>query len=185
MDGPPESTGFHAEQSDEEPAPKADFYSLIRPATNEDAPAIIALIDSVLGEWDDAVCLDGAEQDLLDVESAYWQQQGAFVVLEWRGQVIGSHAVLPLDSSPDQCTFKRLYLDPRFRGGTAGRDLMQWNIDWSRAQGFRKIEFWSDTRFHRAHCFFQKFGFVRSGETREMHDSHETYWEYHFSKSLE
>ena len=82
------------------------------------------------------------------------------------------------------CTFKRLYLDREFRGAGAGQELMQWNIDWVRQRGFERIEFWSDTRFDRAHRFFEKFGFEKSGEAREMNDSHQTYWEYPFFKTL-
>ena len=128
----------------------------IRNATNSDCDAIIQLIDSVLGEWDDRVCLEDAEKDLLDIEKFYWDLGGAFVVLPWEGEIVGTHAILPVDSTNGVCTFKRLYLDKRFRGTQAGYDLMQWNIDWVTEKGFKKIEFWSDTRFARAHQFFQK-----------------------------
>ena len=156
----------------------------IRSATNADSKQVIALIDSVLNEWDDAVCLDGSEADLLTIESSYHDSNGVFVVMEVAGKVAGTHAVLPVDQENGLCTFKRLYLDRNLRGTSAGKDLMQWNIDWAKEKGFSKIEFWSDTRFHRAHKFFEKFGFEKGIETREMNDSHETYWEYYFSKSI-
>lgn len=165
--------------------PDIDFYSRIRPATNRDCDAVVALIDTVLGEWDDAVCLDDSEKDLLDLQANYWDAGGAFVVMEHDNGIIGSHSILPVDRSEGICTFKRLYLKKEFRGTQAGHDLMQWNIDWSASQGFQRIEFWSDTRFKRAHHFFEKFGFEQSGEKREMNDSHETYWEYYFSKQIE
>ena len=161
-----------------------DYYAAIRPADNKDCPAIIELIDGVLREWNDAVCLDDSEQDLVDIEEYYWAKGGAFVVLELDNRIIGSHGILPLDRSNGLCTYKRLYLSADFRGSSAGHDLMRWNIDWSIENGFRRIEFWSDSRFHRAHRFFEKFGFSRQGEPREMNDSHETYWEYQFAKTL-
>ena len=163
---------------------KINFRNQIRNADNGDCRKIIQLIDRVLGEWNDSVCLDDSEKDLNDVEANYWNRGGAFFVLEQAGEVIGSHAILPLDPQAKLCTFKRLYLDREFRGAGAGQELMQWNIDWVRQRGFERIEFWSDTRFDRAHRFFEKFGFEKSGEAREMDDSHQTYWEYPFFKTL-
>ena len=156
----------------------------IRNATDNDSQDVIKLIDSVLNEWDDAVCLEGSEADLLAIEEKYFRSGGVFAVMEVDGNVVGTHAVLPVDINAGLCTFKRLYLHEKLRGTSAGRDLMQWNIDWAKEKGFSKIEFWSDTRFQRAHRFFEKFGFEKGKQTREMNDSHETYWEYYFSKSI-
>ena len=161
-----------------------DYYSSIRHATNSDSESVIQLIDSVLGEWNDAVCLDDSEKDLTDLDASYWNKNGAFVVLEIDNQIVGSHGILPLNLDTGLCTFKRLYLHKDLRGTSAGRDLMQWNIDWVVERGFKKIEFWSDTRFHRAHRFFEKMGFHCSAEKREMSDSHEVYWEIYFSMNL-
>jgi putative acetyltransferase len=61
---------------------------------------------------------------------------------------------------------------------------MHWAIDYARSHGAERIEFWSDTRFERAHCFFQKFGFKTTGERRECDDSWEPYWEYFFFLDL-
>lgn len=156
----------------------------IRSATNMDRDGIIALIDSVLGEWDDAVCLEDSESDLLNIQASYADQGGVFIVLADEQSIAGTHAVLPVDRVNGVCTFKRLYLRPDLRGTQAGRALMQWTIDWAADQGFSKIEFWSDSRFKRAHHFFSKFGFERDGRKREMHDSHEVYWEYYFSREI-
>ncbi len=156
----------------------------IRLATDSDSQSIIGIIDSVLNEWNDAVCLKGSEADLLTIQKSYHDAGGVFVVMEIDGKVAGTHAVLPIDVEKGLCTFKRLYLRKDLRGTSAGKDLMQWNIDWAKAHDFEKIEFWSDTRFDRAHKFFEKFGFKKGEQTREMNDSHETYWEYYFSKSI-
>lgn len=160
------------------------FRQNIRRATNPDCPRIIKLIDQVLMEWDDRVCLDGSELDLTDVENSYWKANGGFFVLEVQSEIVGTHGILPVNASQSVCTFKRLYVDPRYRGTGAGADLMDWNIEWAQQQGFKKIEFWSDTRFERAHRFFEKLGFETTGEKREMHDSHHVYWEYYFSKKI-
>ena len=61
---------------------------------------------------------------------------------------------------------------------------MQNNIDWAKDQGIDRIEFWSDTRFERAHRFFAKFGFEKNGDVRSMDDSHEVYKEFFFFLDL-
>ena len=157
--------------------------SIIRPANNKDSPAIISLIDTVLGEWNDRVCLDEAEKDLLNIESHYFDQGGIFVVLETNGEITGTHAVLPIDEMT--CSFKRLYLQKYLRGGSSGNNLLQWTIDWAKQEKFQKIEFWSDTRFARAHQFFNRFGFKKNGQIRKMTDSFDPYKEFYFSMELD
>ncbi len=156
----------------------------IRPVTNLDCQQVIALIDSVYGEYGDTVNLGGAESDLLDLESAYEIKGADFVVLENEGTVVGSHAVVPIDLEKGLCTFRRLYLLPEFRGTKCGYDLMQWAIDRAAQREFKRVEFWSDTRFARAHKFFEKFGFSSTGEVRDMDDGHEPYSEFFFYLNL-
>lgn len=154
----------------------------IRPARSTDASDIVALIDAVYREYGDAVFLDGADGDLLDIEGCYHGAGGAFVVLD-DGALRGTHAVLPLPS-PGVCTFRRLYLEPDLRGGDWGNRLMQWAIDWAIGRGFRRVEFWSDTRFSRAHRFFARHGFARDGRIRAMDDGAMPYREHFFFRDL-
>jgi GNAT superfamily N-acetyltransferase len=125
---------------------------------------------------------------LLAVDRTYREPGGEFVVLvdpaNDTGRIYGAHAVLPFADRPGICTFRRLYLDPSLRGGETGTRLMQWAIDWAAGQGLVRVEFWSDTRFTRAHRFFERLGFVRTGEIREMNDGAMPYREYFFWRSL-
>lgn len=155
----------------------------LRPAEPEDRDAIIALIDDCLREIGDRVCLEGEGKDLLDVRTSYDECGGAFVVLESGGEVIGTHATLPIDDERGAATFRRLYLKKSHRGSGHGARLMEWAIDWCREHGFVKIVFWSDTNFTRAHRLFESFGFTR-GETRDMNDGAVPYSEYCFSRKL-
>ncbi|HMP79166.1 MAG TPA: GNAT family N-acetyltransferase [Pirellulaceae bacterium] len=152
----------------------------IRLATASDSAGIIALIDSVYGEYNDGVNLEGAEADLLDLDRHYFAHGGAFWVLIKGERILGSHGAVPHPTQPEICNFRRLYLDVSLRGTEWGHQLMQVTIDWARERQFRRIEFWSDTRFSRAHRFFSKFGFVKSGEQREMHDGIVPYREWFF-----
>jgi putative acetyltransferase len=154
---------------------------LLRPARAEDAPGIIALVDGVYREYGDRVHLDDADRDLLSLHDFY--PGGEAVVLVAGERVVGLHAVVPLET-PGLCTFRRLYLLPELRGGGWGERLMRWAIERAAELGFRRVEFWSDTRFERAHRFFARLGFQRDGRTRTLHDSWEPYREYFFWREL-
>lgn len=162
--------------------PLSNFPQLsIQPAFNADQEQIVRLIDDCYQEYGDRVILAGDDRDLLDIEGNYRGRQGEFIVVrDSNDQVVGTHAVVPIGHSSELCTFRRLYLDSQLRGTGIGRELMIWAIDWARNKGFRRVEFWSDTRFTRAHAFFQKLGFQTQGETRDMDDGFQPYSEYFF-----
>ena len=160
----------------------------LRLATEHDQPQIVALIDSIFREYDAEVCLEGAEADLLDIQLNYVSRGGVFWVLEQveldgQAQIVGSHSAIPLEE-PRKCTFKRLYVAEHLRGTPWTRKLMQVAIDWAKAREYEQVQFWSDTRFGRAHRFFAKFGFRQTGEIRHMKDSTEPYSEYSFVLDL-
>jgi putative acetyltransferase len=157
---------------------------IVRPATSADVAPLVTLIDGVYREYGDRIFLEGADADLLDIDGYYRQPGGEFVVLDDAGSVRGAHAVLPFANRPGVCTFRRLYLDPALRGAGVGTMLMFWAIDWAVEHGLTRVEYWSDTRFARAHRFFERLGFVRTGELREMSDGADPYREYFFCGDL-
>jgi putative acetyltransferase len=152
----------------------------IRLARLEDRDAIMVLIDTVLHEYDDRLWPQGADSDLLDLTSHYMAKDGAFIVLDDAGHIRGTHAVVPDTQRPGVCYLRRLYLDAALRGSSWGTQLMQWTLDWARTHGMHRVEFWSDTRFTRAHAFFARFGFQRDGRVRTMHDGWKPYQEYFY-----
>lgn len=152
----------------------------LRPASNSDGESVIQLIDGVYREYGERMHLQQADRDLLDLEKAYSGRGGSFVVLEGAEGIVGCHATLPMDEATPWGTFRRLYLSSDLRGHGLGDVLMNWAIDWALQAGWKRIEFWSDSRFTRAHQFFGRFHFQRTGEVREMHDSYEPYSEFKF-----
>ena len=128
--------------------------------------------------------LENADADLPVADSHFARLGGAFVVLEHGANIVGCHAVKPLNVADKVLTFRRLYLSQECRGTGQGTALMEWAITWATTAGWRRIEFWSDTRFTRAHRFFEKFGFQRDGRIRKMHDSFEPYQEHGYFLDL-
>jgi putative acetyltransferase len=66
--------------------------------------------------------------------------------------------------------------------GLAGRLLATAEAHAVQAGG-RRMELWSDSRFARAHRFYEKHGYRRGGATRDLHDLSHTV-EYDFHKTL-
>lgn len=155
----------------------------MRPGRKEDAEELIRLVGGVYREYGDEVYLEGYDGDLLDVEESYRSQGGEFVVMEREGEIVGAHATQPVDVERGIASLRRLYLQPEMRGTGAGKALMDWALEWCREHGFRRIEFWSDTRFERAHRFFERFGFKRGG-IRHIEDGPLSFAEHHFSMNL-
>lgn len=157
----------------------------LRPATPSDVPGVIELIDGVYREYQDRIFLEGADGDLLRIDDYYRRPGGEFVVLvDEAARVVAAHAVQPVDKSLGLCTFRRLYMKPELRGSGWGTRMMQWAIDWASAAGFRRVEFWSDTRFTRAHRFFRRLGFQHDGRVRHLDDGAMPYSEYFFWREL-
>ena len=157
---------------------------MIRIAKQDDSPGIVQLVDRVYKEYGEQIHLRGADADLLDLTTYYFSVGGCFWVLEIGGTIMGSHGALPDSERDDVCRFRRLYLDRSLRGTHWSTDLMQVTLDWARGQKMGRIEFWSDTRFTRAHQFFSKFGFQRDGRQRTMTDGLEPYTEFFFFLDL-
>ena len=156
----------------------------LRPASNADSAAIVEIVNEAFRKVGDQVWLEGCDKDLSDVEGSYSQKGGAFVVLEKEGDIIGTHATIPVDPNHGLLTFRRLYLKTEYHGSEASRILFQWALDWAMEQTFKRVEFWSDVRFTRAHAFFKKFGFINTGEIRHMNDAQLPYSEYRFFLDL-
>lgn len=158
---------------------------ILREVRASDRPGIISLISNVYQEYGERICLEDADSDLLSLPDSYLCRDGTFFVLTSpEDAIVGSHAFLPNAYGPGVATFRRLYLIPRLRGSKWGTVLMQATIDLAIAAKQDRIEFWSDTRFHRAHAFFGKFGFCTENETRTMTDGFEPYHEYKFYLDL-
>lgn len=77
----------------------------------------------------------------------------------------------------------RVYVHPDAHGSGLGARLLATAEAYAAAHDARALFLWTDTRFARAHRFYEKHGYVRAPETRVLHDIAETI-EVRFSKSL-
>lgn len=151
----------------------------IRPATDEDAAGIIELIGGVFAEFEGCVLdLEGIDADLLHPASCPCIDR--FWVMDLGGAIVGTGACSFHDGYVE---LKKMYIERAHRGRGYGRKLVNLVEETALKRGLSRIELWSDTRFLGAHRMYQHLGYVRSEQTRELHDPSDT-TEYHFVRTL-
>jgi GNAT superfamily N-acetyltransferase len=64
----------------------------------------------------------------------------------------------------------RVYTEPSTHGSGLGHLLLDTAEAHARAAGATRLALWSDTRFERAHRFYEKRGYVRHGPIRVLRD---------------
>ncbi len=158
------------------PAPRP---ATIRHGQDSDAEGFIALIGGCWAEYPGCVLdLDGEVPELRALATYFRGQGGTLWAAEREGRLVGMVGTRPLkeDAAWEIC---RMYVDAGARGiGLAG-DLLRIAEDHARAAGARRLVLWTDTRFTRAHGFYEKHGYVRQGSIRILDDlSHSLEFRY-------
>jgi GNAT superfamily N-acetyltransferase len=149
---------------------------VIRPGRDEDAEAFIALVGNAWAEYPGCVLdVDGELPELRALATWSAQAGGALWAAEREGHVVGMVGTRPLreDSAWE---ILRMYLSAEARGSGLATRLLDTAEAHARMAGARRLVLWTDTRFTRAHGFYEKRGYVKQGAIRILDDR---------SKSLE
>ncbi len=113
--------------------------------------------------------------------SYYTAQGGALWAAEADDQVVGMIATRPLpDGAWEIC---RVYVLPALHGSGLGHRLLDVAEEHALGAGASRLVLWSDTRFDRAHRFYEKRSYVRSGPVRVLEDISNSL-EYGFAKPV-
>lgn len=156
----------------------------IRPGTDADSAALIALIDEVFGEYAGCVLdVDGEMPDLRSPATHMADAGGLFWVAERAGELVGTVSCRPT-AVAGMLELKRLYVRADQRRQGLARHLVTLVEDAACDAGFPAIELWSDSRFTAAHIFYARQGFRLAPEKRFLHDLSAT-WELYFWKRLD
>lgn len=142
----------------------------IRPARDDDAQDLFGLIALCFADYPG--CYVDPHQDLTDLlapGSAFAAKGGAFWVVEdARGRAVACAAVDFPD--PGTAELHRLYVRPDARRRGLGARLVGLVEERARGQGAIRLVFWSDTRFTDAHRLYERLGYERRPDTRELGD---------------
>lgn len=155
---------------------------LLRAARDEDADGIISVVSGCWGEYPGCVTdIDGEAPELRALASHLAARGGAGWVAEMAGAVGGLVACWPLED--DAWEVGKMYVDATLRGTGAATALLRAAEEHAREHGATALKLWSDTRFNRAHAFYEKHGFLRAGPIRSLDDrSHSI--EFGYAKPL-
>jgi GNAT superfamily N-acetyltransferase len=152
----------------------------LRPGRDDDAPGFIALIAACWAEYPGCVFdLDGEVPELRALATYCARKAGALWVAEASVGVVGMVYAAP--GGDGAWEVGKMYVDRCFRGLGLARDLLETAEAHARAQGAVRLELWSDTRFERAHAFYEKAGYVRRGAIRTLDDQSNSI-EFHYEK---
>ncbi|MHB8635917.1 MAG: GNAT family N-acetyltransferase [Fimbriimonadaceae bacterium] len=153
----------------------------VRPATQDDAPGVVAVVQAVYDEYGFTWEEEGYHADLYNLGSHYLAVGHLFVVAEAEERVVGTVALELFCATPGQfpelvtvegkvrvggcdCALNRLYVHPRARRFGVGRALTEHVIRAARSARRRGMEIWSDKRFVAAHELYGRFGAQVVGE---------------------
>lgn len=144
---------------------------MIRAGRDDDADGFIALIGACWAEYPGCIMdVDGELPELRALATYFRDQGGMLWTAERDGRVVGMVGTRPLNDGDAAWEICRMYVDAAARGiGLAG-DLLRTAEDHARAAGAQRLVLWTDTRFTRAHGFYEKLGYVRQGSIRILDD---------------
>ncbi len=153
----------------------------IRAGRDADADGFIALIGACWAEYPGCVMdVDGEVPELRALASYFATKGGALWAAEAGGEIVGVVGVAPGDGFWEIC---KMYVARAHRGSGLARDLLNRAETFAREAGAARLELWSDTRFERAHAFYERRGYVRAGAIRVLNDLSNSL-EFHFSKPV-
>jgi GNAT superfamily N-acetyltransferase len=141
----------------------------LRPGRDADAAGFIELIAACWVEYPGCVMdLDGEVPELRALATYYAQQGGALWAAEANGVVVGVVGTRPLGAGAWEIC--KMYVARTQRGTGLAKALLDAAESHARNNGATTMKLWSDTRFVRAHRFYEKHSYVRSGPSRVLGD---------------
>ncbi|HEX4259614.1 MAG TPA: GNAT family N-acetyltransferase [Acetobacteraceae bacterium] len=154
----------------------------LRAGRDADAAGFIALIGACWTEYPGIVLdIDGEVPELRALASYYAKKGGALWAAQAAGQMVGMVAAWPGDGGAWEVG--RMYVAAAERGSGLAHRLLDVAEAHAAASGAVRLELWSDTRFDRAHRFYEKRSYIRHGAIRPLDDiSHSI--EFHYEKPL-
>lgn len=135
-----------------------DFH--IRPATNEDVPAIKQIVFNVLKEYGLHPDEKGKDIDLEDIENNYIRPNGFFgVVIDvLTNSIVGTFGLYRIDDHT--CELRKMYLIKQFRGKGIGQSMLETAIEIAKNKKYKRLILETIAPLKEAISLYKKFHFV-------------------------
>jgi len=142
---------------------------ILRPGHDDDADGFVALVGRCWADYPGVVLdIEHEERRLLTLASYYAEQGGALWVAEDAGAVAGMAAAVPAGEGAWEIA--KVYVHPDRHGTGLAHRLLDGAERHAVGAGAVRLVLWSDTRFLRAHRFYEKRSYVRDGPVRALDD---------------
>ncbi len=131
----------------------------IRPANNEDIPAIKNLVFGVLQEYKLKPSEAGKDIDLNDIEQGYFNNRGYFGVAvdTSTNTIVGTFGLFSI--SKDVCELRKMYLLRQARGQGLGKYILNYAIQLATEKHYTKIFLETISPLKEAISLYKKIGF--------------------------
>ena len=157
---------------------------IVRPGHDADADGIIALIGACWAEYPGIVMdVDGEAPELRALATYFAKQGGALWVAESEDGIVGMIGAAP-DGADGNWEIGRLYVARDQRGSGLAATLLDMAEGHARTEGATSLSLHSDTRFDRAHRFYEKASYLRAGPIRVLHDKSNSL-EFGYAKTVD
>jgi putative acetyltransferase len=157
----------------------------LREAEDADAPALAALVGGVYAEYPGCVLdLPGVDHDLSAIRSHLAGLGGRLWVLPDEDGLVACVGYAPPQDGGARFELKRLYVRADARRSGIGSALTRMVTEVASTLQGEEVELWSDSRFADAHRHYERHGWSRQSETRDLHDPSNT-TEFHFVRAIE
>ncbi len=154
-----------------------------RPVLDTDADDLFWLIEHCYAEYRGVVVeRNGIDADLNHYAFELARLGGRGLVVCNAAGVVALVSGAPINRERYQ--LKKLYVHEEQRGSGLAKELVADVETWAIQHSSKTLELWSDTRFKRAHRFYEREGFVRQADTRALNDLSNSI-EYKFVKRLQ
>jgi GNAT superfamily N-acetyltransferase len=152
---------------------------VIRAVADSDADSIIALIAGCWAEYPGCVMDVDNENPELRAFATHCARKGGAGWIAAAGT--GMIATYPLDDRAWEIS--RMYVAATARGTGLAHALLDLAEARAACHGATRLELWTDTRFTRAHRFYEKRGYARQPGIRALHDLSNSE-EFHYLRVL-
>ena len=156
--------------------------ALIRPGRDADASGVIALISRCWADYNYVLDVERDAPGLLAPTAYYAAQGGALWIAEDTGVVTGMIAAVPRDAGAWEVC--RVYVHPGRHGTGLAHQLLDTAEAHALSAGAARLLLWTDTQFDRAHRFYEKRSYVRTGPIRIL-DSDPDILEFSYAKPVD
>ncbi|WP_316861573.1 GNAT family N-acetyltransferase [uncultured Cohaesibacter sp.] len=151
-------------------------FSYIRPATDEDGPAIARLITGIFKDYENCHFVDEEYAELAHPASYYAAMGGQIWVAEEDGEIVGSLAIAE-SLTPGVFELFKVYVSKKARGQGLAWSMFNLATDLVDSRNGHSIRLWTDTRFVEGHQFYEKIGFQKIPVLRFLGDLSNS-WEF-------